>query len=116
MGRCQSRLLRGSFVLRHKLLHAVGSGILMYNPEYKSQGVYGEQMDTAEIIAQLEEQLENVKNALAALQGGRRTNGKAANKTVGPTNGRRRHMSAAARKKISDAAKARWARWKKAKA
>ena len=72
-------------------------------------------MDTAEIIAQLEEQLENVKKALTALQGGRRVNGRATAKAK-PTNGRRRHMSAAARKKISDAAKARWARWKKAKA
>jgi hypothetical protein len=87
----------------------------MYNPEYKRPGKYGEEMDTAEIIAQLEEQLENVKNALAALQGGRRANGRAVTKTAGPSNGRRRHMSAAARKKISDAAKARWARWKKAK-
>ncbi len=72
-------------------------------------------MDTAEIVAQLEEQLEKIKKAITALQGGARRYGKAAAK-AGPRNGRRRHMSAAARKKISDAAKARWARWKKAKA
>jgi hypothetical protein len=72
-------------------------------------------MDTAEIIAQLEEQLDNLNRAIAALRGGHRSNGRASSK-AGPTNGRRRHMSAAARKKISDAAKARWARWKKAKA
>jgi hypothetical protein len=71
-------------------------------------------MDTAEIIAHLEEQLDNVKRAIAALQGGTRSNGRTTAK-AGPSNGRRRHMSAAARKKISDAAKARWARWKKAK-
>ena len=33
-------------------------------------------MDTAEIVAQLEEQLENVKKAIAALQGGTRRYGK----------------------------------------
>ena len=71
-------------------------------------------MDTADIIAQLEEQLENVNRAISALRGGARPNGKSAAKAV-PSNGRRRHMSASARKKISDAAKARWARWKKAK-
>lgn len=70
-------------------------------------------MDTAEIIAQLEEQLENVNRAISALQGGR-PNGRSSSKAA-PSNGRRRHMSASARKKISDAAKARWARWKKAK-
>jgi len=72
-------------------------------------------MDTAGIIAQLEEQLENLNRAIAALKGGRRANGRSSSK-AGPTNGRRRHMSPAARKKISEAAKARWARWKKAKA
>lgn len=72
-------------------------------------------MDTAEIIAQLEQRLENVKKALTALQGGTRRSGSSTSRTA-PSNGRRRHMSAAARKKISDAAKARWARWKKAKA
>jgi len=72
-------------------------------------------MDTADIIAQLEEQLENLNRAIAALKGGKRPNGRSLSK-AGPTNGRSRHMSAAARKKISDAAKARWARWKKAKA
>jgi hypothetical protein len=72
-------------------------------------------MDTAEIIAQLEEQLENLNRAIAALKGGKRSNQRSSSKT-GPSNGRRRHMSPAARKKISEAAKARWARWKKAKA
>jgi hypothetical protein len=73
-------------------------------------------MDTAEIIAQLEQQLENVKKALTALQGGTRRSGRSSSSyKAAPANGRRRHMSAAARKKISDAAKARWARWKKAK-
>jgi hypothetical protein len=71
-------------------------------------------MDTAGIIAQLEEQLENLNRAIAALKGGR-ANGRSSSK-AGSTNGRRRHMSPAARKKISEAAKARWARWKKAKA
>ncbi len=72
-------------------------------------------MDTAEIIAHLEAQLENVKKALSALQGGTRRSGRSPSSKAAPSNGRRRHMSAAARKKISDAAKARWARWKKAK-
>jgi hypothetical protein len=71
-------------------------------------------MDTAGIIAQLEEQLENLNRAIAALKGGGRPNGRSSK--AGATNGRRRHMSPAARKKISEAAKARWARWKKAKA
>jgi hypothetical protein len=72
-------------------------------------------MNTADIIAQLEGQLENVNRTIAALRGGARPNGRSSSKP-GPSNGRRRHMSAAARKKISEAAKARWARWKKAKA
>jgi hypothetical protein len=67
-------------------------------------------VDTAAIIAELEAERDRLNRAIAALQvsgGGRgRTIAKEAN-------GRKRHLSAAARKRISEAMKKRWAARKK---
>ncbi len=60
-------------------------------------------MDTATVIAELEAERDRLNNAIAALQGVRHSR----------TNGRRRHLSAAARKRISDAQKRRWAAQRK---
>ena len=49
------------------------------------------------------------QQAIEALQGSRRKHGK----PVGKTDGRKRHMSAAARKRIGEAMKKRWAERKK---
>ena len=67
-------------------------------------------MDTAAIIAELEARRDQINSAIEALRssgGGKRTKAKA-------TNGRKRHLSAAARKRISDAMKKKWAQRKKA--
>lgn len=63
-------------------------------------------MDTQNIIATLEGQRDCIQKAIAALKSNKQAS------TAG--NGRRgRHMSAAARKRISDAQKKRWAARKK---
>ena len=76
-------------------------------------------MDTTNILNDLREERERINNAIIALEGavgngrrGRRPGPQAA----AATNGRRsrRTMSAAARRRISEAAKARWAKAKKA--
>lgn len=63
-------------------------------------------MDTQALIAQLEDQRDRLNQAIAALNGS----------PSGGRNGRRspRRLSAAARKRISDAMKKRWAKRKKA--
>jgi len=65
-------------------------------------------VDTAAIIAELESRRDQINSAIEALRssGGKRTKAKA-------TNGRKRHLSAAARKRISDAMKKKWAQRKK---
>jgi hypothetical protein len=65
-------------------------------------------VDTAGLIAELEAERDRLNQAIAALQGGRvRSTG----------NGRRgRRLSAAARKRISDGMKRRWAARKRAAA
>jgi hypothetical protein len=72
-------------------------------------------MDRAQILEELEAERDRLDGAIAALQGNRRNIGMARG-TATPINGRKgkRRMSAAARKKISDAQKARWAKQKKA--
>jgi hypothetical protein len=63
-------------------------------------------LDKQSIIAELEAERERLEQAITALSGStgiRRSTG-----------GRKRHLSAAARKKISEAQKARWAKQKKA--
>jgi hypothetical protein len=59
-------------------------------------------MDTAAIIAQLEEERDRINQAIAHLNGSNRNHA-----------GRKRHMSAEARRKISLAQKRRWAAQKK---
>jgi hypothetical protein len=64
-------------------------------------------MDTATIIAELEAERDRLDSAIVALQG-RRT------RTVsGKPDGRRRHLSAAARRRIGVAMKKRWAERRK---
>jgi hypothetical protein len=61
-------------------------------------------LDTERIIANLEAERDRLEKAIAALKGSR----------PGKTrNGRRRHLSAAAKKRISDAQKKRWAAQKR---
>ena len=55
---------------------------------------------------QVEVELTRIDAAITALQG---VSGKGDNRLGGP---RRRNMSAAARKRIADAQRARWAKWK----
>jgi len=76
-------------------------------------------MDTASILKTLKQERERIDAAIAALSGGSVGNGrKRRGRTVRiePSGSRRprRKLSAAARKRISDAAKARWAKAKKA--
>jgi hypothetical protein len=65
-------------------------------------------VDTAAIIAELEAERDRLDSAIAALQGSAsgRGRGRAAAKRA---DGRKHHLSAAARKRISDAQKKRWA-------
>jgi hypothetical protein len=63
-------------------------------------------LDTQSIIAELEAERERLEQAITALSG--RTGIRRL------TDGRKRHLSAAARKRISDAMKANWAKRKKA--
>ncbi len=67
-------------------------------------------MDTAAIIAELEAERDRLDSAIAALQGNRN---KPARTATGKPDGRTRHMSAAARRKIGQAMKKRWAERKK---
>ena len=77
-------------------------------------------MDINSILAQMKQQRDRLGGAISALEGARGTR-KATNgrRTPGSKigNGRRRgkrRLSAAARKRISEAAKARWAKAKRA--
>jgi hypothetical protein len=70
-------------------------------------------LDTESILVELEAERDRLNKAIAALQGtirrGRSTGAKSINGRRG-----RRHLSAAARKKIAAAAKKRWAKAKAA--
>jgi hypothetical protein len=66
-------------------------------------------LDTQSIIAELEAGRDRLNAAIEALQG---TRGKRS-KPAGKTDGRRRQLSAAARKRIGEAMKKRWAERKK---
>jgi hypothetical protein len=66
-------------------------------------------LDTQSIIAELEAERDRLNRAIAALEGGQRRS-RPAGKTA---TGRKRHLSAAARKKIGEAMKKRWAERKK---
>ena len=65
-------------------------------------------MDTAAIVQELEAERDRLESAIAALTGGRTYS-----RRVQPTGGGKRHLSAAARKKIGEAMKKRWAERKK---
>jgi hypothetical protein len=71
-------------------------------------------LDTESIIAELEAERDRLNDAIAALQGARRVGRGRPRAAAG--NGRRvrRHLSAAARRKIAEAAKRRWAKAKAA--
>lgn len=63
-------------------------------------------MDTQSIVAELEAERDRLNNAIAALRGSRGTIG--AGRNV-----RKRHLTAAQRKRIGDAVRKRWAERKK---
>jgi hypothetical protein len=67
-------------------------------------------MDTEAIIKELEAERTRLDQAITALQGRKRGVGR----PTGSTNGRKRRLSPAARKRISEAMKKRWAARKKA--
>jgi hypothetical protein len=67
-------------------------------------------MDTEAIIAELEAERDRLNTAIAALQS---RQGKAGRTVSGRPDGRRRHLSAAARRKIGQAMKKNWAERKK---
>jgi hypothetical protein len=71
-------------------------------------------VDTAAIIAELEAERDRFNSALAALQGRTSSHGRGRIATATFIDGRKRHMSAAAKKRISDAMKKKWAARKKA--
>ncbi|MGH9569597.1 MAG: hypothetical protein ACRD4F_08145 [Candidatus Angelobacter sp.] len=68
-------------------------------------------METSNIIAELEAERDRLSGAIAALQGGPKRRGR---RGAVRANGRKRHLSAAARKRIGDAMRKRWAARKKA--
>jgi hypothetical protein len=68
-------------------------------------------MDTEAIIAELEAERDRLSSAITALQGKKRGPGRPPHSTAE----RKRHLSAAARKRISKAMKKRWAGRKRAK-
>jgi hypothetical protein len=65
-------------------------------------------MNTTEIIAKLEEERDRLNEAIAAL-----TNGTGKRRGRPPGSGKKRHQSAAARRRISLAMKKKWAERKK---
>ena len=67
-------------------------------------------MDTATIIEALEAERDRLNAAISALRGRKRGPGRPAQSKSGV----KRHMSASARKRISDAMKKRWAARKRA--
>lgn len=74
-------------------------------------------MDLSKVVGALKEQRTRIDQAIAALEGsGRRSRPGRPPKAGSAAGGSGRHMSAAARKRISDAMKARWAQPKRAKA
>lgn len=76
-------------------------------------------MDLASIVAELKRERDRLDNAIAALEGmgsgrrGRRGRGPGAGASNGRRRGGRRHMSAEARRRISEMMKKRWAERKR---
>ena len=72
-------------------------------------------MDTITILTELETERDRLNRAIAALRGAHKSRGRGRGEAAGrSSNGRKRHLSAAARRRISQAMKARWAARKKA--
>ena len=73
-------------------------------------------MDVGSILTALKEERDRIDAAIAALstEGGNRRGGGAQRAVAGYGRRRTRRLSAAARRKISEAAKARWIKAKKA--
>ena len=71
-------------------------------------------MDATQIVHDLKAQRERIEQAIAALEGrsGRRR-GRPSSASAEGVQPKRRRMSAAAKKKISEANKKRWAEWRK---
>ena len=70
-------------------------------------------MDIASVVLALKEQRSRIDQAIASLEGvGHGDRRGRPRKTVSAASRSGRHMSAAARKRISQAMKARWAKWK----
>src|SRR5271157_3057815 len=74
-------------------------------------------MDIQGIVVQLRQEVSRIENAIAALVGlgsqpARRGRPPKASQARPASGQKRRHMSAAGRKRISDAMKRRWAKWK----
>lgn len=71
-------------------------------------------MDFASIVEQLKEERNRLNQAIAALEGTNPSSGRGRRAAGKGRAGRKRRMSAEARRRISTAQKKRWARQKKA--
>ena len=82
---------------------------------YEVAECYHSGMTTGEIVQQLKQHRSRLDTAIQALQG-TEGHGKRRGRPAGSPDrsAKRRTMSTAARKRISAAMKARWAKWKKA--
>jgi hypothetical protein len=85
--------------------------ILQFRPAVQIHTKREHPLDRATIIAELEAARDRLSTAIAALRGNRITFRKAS----GEPDDRKRHLSAAARRKIGQATKKRWAEWRKKK-
>ena len=71
-------------------------------------------MDIESILQELREERDRIANAISALDGSSRRGGRRPGPKPGNGRRARRRHTAAAKKRLSDAAKARWAKVKKA--
>jgi hypothetical protein len=74
-------------------------------------------VEVKKIIVELDEQITRLKEArslLAGVETGPKRRGRPPGKSTGKGNGRKRHLSAEGRKRISEALKRRWAARRKA--
>jgi hypothetical protein len=69
-------------------------------------------LDTTQILQALKTERERIEQAIDALEGTRRASGRTRSADANPLKPKRR-MSAATKKKISEANKKRWAAWRK---
>jgi len=91
--------------------------IILYAPcyNYAFRKTGGDYLDTERIIGLLKEEKERIDRAIAALEGGRSPKRTSAASVFpdGSPRRKRRHMSAEARRRISEAQKKRWVKQKK---